>query len=196
VVSFILSQWDRCSGGFTIVLKHRNLLARRSPFLYISQLTLYSTDCASYQDFLDRELTRKRLNHRFLLAKLKSSPRSSTVATMTWLTVMECFTDNHGYILFVLVTILSVHLSWHYRIYNKNNTMDTTSGAGTAFPLAPHKLNPSFYWGSCCSICSVYCFINNCFCFVLCLLVVNLIKEYTFPPVDVYLKICFSLHMQ
>jgi hypothetical protein len=28
VVFFILSQWDRCSGGFTIVLKHRTPLAR------------------------------------------------------------------------------------------------------------------------------------------------------------------------
>ena len=43
--------------------------------VYISQLTLYSTDCASYQDFIDKELTRKRLNQRFLLAKLKSSLR-------------------------------------------------------------------------------------------------------------------------
>jgi hypothetical protein len=43
--------------------------------VYISQLTLYSTDCASYQDFIDRELTRKLLNQRFLLAKLKSSLR-------------------------------------------------------------------------------------------------------------------------
>ena len=52
-----------------------NIPATPAYRVYISQLTLYSTDCASYQDFLDRELTRKRLNHRFLLAKLKSSLR-------------------------------------------------------------------------------------------------------------------------
>jgi hypothetical protein len=86
VVSFILSQWDRCSGGFTIVLKHRTPLARGGPSscqnkirwifddfnfpivnfpficsnipatpaygVYISQVTLYSTDRASYQDFI------------------------------------------------------------------------------------------------------------------------------------------------
>jgi hypothetical protein len=31
VISFILSQWDRCSGGFTIVLKHRTPLAMGGP---------------------------------------------------------------------------------------------------------------------------------------------------------------------
>jgi len=41
--------------------------------LYISQLIQYSRVCGSYQDLLDRGLllTRKLLNHRFLLVKLK-----------------------------------------------------------------------------------------------------------------------------
>ena len=52
-----------------------NIPATPAYGVYISQLTLYSTDCASYQDFINRELTRKRLNQRFLLAKLKSSFR-------------------------------------------------------------------------------------------------------------------------
>jgi hypothetical protein len=52
-----------------------NIPATPAYGLYISQLTLYCTECASYQDFIDRELTRKRLNQRFLLAKLKSSLR-------------------------------------------------------------------------------------------------------------------------
>jgi hypothetical protein len=52
-----------------------NIPATPAYGVYISQLTLYSTDCASYQDFIDRELTRKLLNQRFLLAKLKSSLR-------------------------------------------------------------------------------------------------------------------------
>ena len=51
-----------------------NIPATPAYRVYISQLTLHSTDCA-YQDFIDRELTRKRLNQRFLLAKLKSSLR-------------------------------------------------------------------------------------------------------------------------
>ena len=52
-----------------------NIPATPAYGVYISQLTLYSTDCASYQDLIDRELTRKRLHQRFLLAKLKSSLR-------------------------------------------------------------------------------------------------------------------------
>jgi hypothetical protein len=43
--------------------------------VYIFQLIRYSRACGSYQDFLDRGLllTRKLLNQRFLLVKLKSS---------------------------------------------------------------------------------------------------------------------------
>ena len=45
--------------------------------VYISQLIRYSRAYGSYQDFLDRGLllTRKLLNQRFLLVKLKSSLR-------------------------------------------------------------------------------------------------------------------------
>ena len=52
-----------------------NIPATPAYGVYISKLTLYSTDFASYKDFIDRELTRKRLNQRFLLAKLNSSLR-------------------------------------------------------------------------------------------------------------------------
>jgi len=52
-----------------------NIPATPAYGVYISQLTLYSTDCVSYQDFIDRELIRKLLNQRFLLVKLKSSLR-------------------------------------------------------------------------------------------------------------------------
>jgi hypothetical protein len=45
--------------------------------VYISQLIRYPRACGSYQDFHDRGflLTRKLLNQRFLLVKLKSSLR-------------------------------------------------------------------------------------------------------------------------
>jgi hypothetical protein len=36
--------------------------------------SIYLSDCASYQDFIDRKLTRKRLNQRFLLAIVYRSP--------------------------------------------------------------------------------------------------------------------------
>jgi hypothetical protein len=54
-----------------------NIQAASAYGLYISQLIQYSRACGSYQDFLDRGplLTRKLLNLRFLLVKLKSSLR-------------------------------------------------------------------------------------------------------------------------
>jgi hypothetical protein len=60
--------------------------------VYISQLIRYSRACGFYQDFLDRVLllTRKLLNQGFLLIMLKSSLWNVTIATMTWLTIMEC----------------------------------------------------------------------------------------------------------
>ena len=68
-----------------------NIPAAPAYGVYISQLILYSRACGSYQDFFDRGLllTRKLLNQGFQLVKLKSSHESFTVATMTWLTVME-----------------------------------------------------------------------------------------------------------
>ena len=70
-----------------------NIPAAPAYGVYISQLIRYSRACGSYQDFLDRGqlLTRKLLNQRFLLVKLKSCHhfKNFTVATMTWLTVME-----------------------------------------------------------------------------------------------------------
>jgi hypothetical protein len=67
-----------------------NIPAASAYGIYISQLIQYATRaCGSYHDFLDRGLllTRTLLNQGFLLVKLKSS--FCTVATMTWLTVME-----------------------------------------------------------------------------------------------------------
>ena len=59
--------------------------------VYISQLIRYSRACGSYNDFFDRGLllTRKLLNPRFLVIKLKSSLRKLWVITMTWFTVTE-----------------------------------------------------------------------------------------------------------
>jgi hypothetical protein len=52
-----------------------NIPAAPAYGVYISQLIRYFGDCGSYMDFLDRGLllTRKLLNRRFLLVKLKSS---------------------------------------------------------------------------------------------------------------------------
>jgi hypothetical protein len=68
-----------------------NIQAAPAYGVYISQLKWYSRAFGSYKDFLDRGwlLTRKLLNQGFLLVKLNSSLRKFTVATMTWLTVIE-----------------------------------------------------------------------------------------------------------
>ena len=80
----------------------------------ISQLIRYSRACGAYQDFLDRGLlqTRKILNQGFLLVKLKSS-QSFTVATMTWLTIMDiCVTNDYGYVPHVVRSSRSFPHSW------------------------------------------------------------------------------------
>jgi hypothetical protein len=68
-----------------------NIPAAPAYGVYISQMIRYSRACGYYQNFLDRgwPLTRKVLNQGFLLVRLKSSLRKLTVATMTWLTIME-----------------------------------------------------------------------------------------------------------
>ena len=55
----------------------RNIPAAPAYGVHISQLIRYTRACGSYQDFRDLELllTRKLLNHGFLLVKLKSSFR-------------------------------------------------------------------------------------------------------------------------
>ena len=52
----------------------------------------YSRPCGSYQDFIDRGLllTRKLLNQGFLWLSWSHHFESFSLATMTWLTVMEC----------------------------------------------------------------------------------------------------------
>jgi len=59
--------------------------------VYISQLIRYSGAFGSYQDFRGRGLllARKLQHKRSLLVKLKYYFGRFTVATMTWLTVME-----------------------------------------------------------------------------------------------------------
>ena len=79
---------------FTIVnipFIYSNIPSEPTYEVYISQLIRYSRACGSYTNFLDRGLllTRKLLNQGFIWVKLKSSLRTFTVATMTWLTVME-----------------------------------------------------------------------------------------------------------
>ena len=60
---------------------------------------------------------------------------------MTWLTVTEnlCLTNDHGYVAFVVITIiiLSSFMTYH-RVCNKRNMMVATCGAGTAYHTVAH----------------------------------------------------------
>ena len=91
-----------------------NITAASANRVYISQFIRFYRACGSCQDFLDRGflLTRKLLNQGFLLVKLKSS---FSVATMTWLTVMEYLGHKWPWICsinFVVNTSRSFPHSW------------------------------------------------------------------------------------
>jgi len=68
-----------------------NIPAAPAYGVYSSDLIRYSKACGSYLDFLERGLllTRKLMNQRLSLLSWIRHFESFTVATMTWLTVME-----------------------------------------------------------------------------------------------------------
>jgi hypothetical protein len=116
-------------------------------------------------------LTRKLLNQEFLLVKLKLSLRkfygrhheSFTVATMTWLTIMEnpchkiprkCSTCRKHF------PVLSSFMTY-IRICNQTNTTGATSGAGTAYPSGASEFTPGFLWGSCYSVICFICMLRR-----------------------------------
>ena len=139
-------------------LTKTNIRAAPAYGVKISQLIRYSGACSSYQDFLDRRLlllTRKLLNHGFLLAKLKSSLRKSygrhhdllkryeismsqmttdmfiTVATMTCLSVTKYLCHKWPRICSVCSNhnqVLSLYMNYH-RVCSKINTTDATYGS-------------------------------------------------------------------
>jgi hypothetical protein len=84
-------RWFQFSHCELSIYIYRHIPATPAYGIYIAQMIRYSRACGSYQDFLDRGLllTRRLLNQGFLLVKLMSSLRIFSVATITWLTVME-----------------------------------------------------------------------------------------------------------
>ena len=92
-----------------------NIPAAPAYRVYISQLNQYSRACGSNQDFLDRGLllTRKLLNQRFLLMKLKSSLRKfygrhHDFVGRCWISV----TNDHGPVPLVVNVSQSFPHSW------------------------------------------------------------------------------------
>ena len=81
----------------------------------ISQLMWYSIACDSYHEFFNPGLllTRKLLNHGFLLVKLKSSLWMFYSRHYDLVNHYRIFvTYDHGYVLFVVITIFSFPHSW------------------------------------------------------------------------------------
>ena len=113
-----------------------------------SQLIRYSRVCDSYHDFLDRGslLTRKLLNHGFLLVKLKSSRRKFYDRHHDLVDVMEyqchkwprmCSTCRKHF------PVLSSFMT-KKRICSWISTTGDTSEAGTAYPSGAHKITLGF----------------------------------------------------
>ena len=92
-----------------------NIQATPAYVLYISQLIRYCRACGSYHDFCDRRLllTRKLLNQAFLVVKLKSLLLRSP-PWLGWPLRNACVINNHGYVSFVVVTIIFFSHSLSY----------------------------------------------------------------------------------
>ena len=130
--------------------------------VYISQLMRYSSVCGSYQDFFDRglQLTRKLLNQGFLLVKLKSLFRKFCCRHHD---LVDCYGISMSQ-----MTTNMFHLSHThpgpFLIHDLSpigslldNTTETTSGTGTAYPSGSPDFTPGIYWGSCYSTFSFMC---------------------------------------
>ena len=83
------------------------------------------------------------------------------------------FTDDIGYVPYVVTTIPFPFMNVTYRIktiyricYNMSNTTGATRGAESAYPSGAHEIHPSFWWGSCCVFFSFLCCIM---CTIVCL---------------------------
>jgi hypothetical protein len=65
-----------------------------------------------------------------------------------------------------LITLLAYHLDC-----NKSNTTGVTSGTGTTYPSSAHEFTPVFSGVRVTRfIASCVCFVDGCFCFLLCFL--------------------------
>ena len=113
----------------------------------ISQLLPYWRACGSYQDFFGRglQLTRKLLNQRFLLVKLKSLLRKFCCCHHN---LVDCYGISMSQ-----MTTHMLHLSYAlpgpFLIHDLSlidslldNTTETTSGGGTAYPSGASDFTP------------------------------------------------------
>ena len=90
-----------------------NLPAALAYGVYFSELIRHFRACGSYHDFLDKGLTRKLLNQRFLVLKLKSSLRKCYGCPQALVTIADYLCQNdHGYVPFVVILIQSLPYSW------------------------------------------------------------------------------------
>jgi hypothetical protein len=135
--------------SFYVRLIYSNILAASTYGVYINLLIRYSGGCSSYHDFIDIGLllTMKLLKQGFLV-------KSTTYLVNRYGISVSQNKNNHGYILFVVITIRSCSHSW---LITWENTTSVTCWAGAANPPWALELSPGFRWGSCCTIFSFLC---------------------------------------
>jgi hypothetical protein len=124
--------------------------------------------CGSYEDFLDSGLL-LTWNQGFLLWLSWSHHfESFTVATMTWLTVMEYrVTNDHGYVPLVVSTSRSFPHSWLINWFVTRLTRRVPLVEHELPTLPEHLSSPSVFIGVRVtqSLVLCVCFVNRCLSF-------------------------------
>jgi len=136
-----------------------NIPAAPAYGVYISQLMRYPRACDSYQDFIDRGLllTRKVLNKRFILVKLKSSLRKF----YGWPMWNICVTNDNGYVPLVVNTSRSFPYSSLITGFVSRLTRRVLLVEQERFTLPEHLSEPPVFSGV-----HVTQFFILCVCFV------------------------------
>ena len=95
---------------------------------------------------------------------------------------------DHGYVLFVIHVVKSVVYSimTYHRIFNMNNMIYATSGAGTAYSSRPPIVHSSFQWDLCCSMFIFYTVFCGLYIYFLSLFILFLLSIEMSCPFNFY----------
>jgi hypothetical protein len=148
--------------NFPFICSSSNIPAPPAYGVCISQLIQNSRACSSYQDFLDRGLllTRELLDKVFL--------ENVTVATMTWLTVMEYLCQKWPRICSIVVnTSRSFPCSWLITESVTGLTRWASLVEQELLTLQEHPSSPPVFIGVCVtrSLVLCVCFVDRCLSF-------------------------------
>jgi hypothetical protein len=127
-------------------------------------LIRYSRACGSYQDFLDRGLliTRKLLTQGFLLVSWSHHFESFTVATMTWLAVMEYLCNKWPRICSTCRKHFPLPHSWLITRFVTRLTQRVPLVEQELPTLPKHLSSPLVFSGVCVTLVLYVCFVDRC----------------------------------